>query len=92
MPAEAKEILRYFVRNPQAADNLDGIVRWRLMEERVHRSVEEVDRAMAWLVSEGFLVRESAQGASPVIFRLNREKDGEAREFVRRNRSPKTKP
>ena len=37
----AKEILSYFLRNPQAADNLEGVARWRLLEQTVHRSVEE---------------------------------------------------
>jgi len=34
-----KEILRYFLRHPQAADTLEGIVRWRLLEERVERTL-----------------------------------------------------
>jgi hypothetical protein len=88
VPAETKEILRYFLRNPQAADNLEGVVRWRLMEARVHRSVERVDQALDWLVAEGFLLKESAMFTDP-IFRLNREKDGEARGFVTRVGTPR---
>jgi len=82
VPANAKEILGYFLRHPQAADTLEGVARWRLMEERVHRSVAEVDQALNWLVSEGFLLKECARDADP-IFRMNRAKDGEAQGFVK---------
>jgi hypothetical protein len=81
VPATATEVIRYFLRNPEAADTLEGIARWRLMEERVHRSVEDVDRALSWLVAEGFLVEESVEGSRP-IFQLNRGKVDEAKEFV----------
>lgn len=85
MPAEAKDILRYFLRNPQAADSLEGMARWRMMEERVHRSVEEADRALGWLVAEGFLLKEFAEG-SDSIFRLNTDKVAEAERFLAERR------
>ncbi len=69
----AREILRYFSRHPIAADTLEGITRWRLLDERIERSLESVSRAMAWLVAEGLLVKEST-ALSGTIFRLNPEK------------------
>jgi len=80
-PEKAKEILDYFVRNPEAADTLEGVARWRLMEERVHRNVEEVNQVLGWLVAEGFLLREFAKGADP-IFSLNRARAAEAKGFL----------
>ena len=90
VPRVAKEVLEYFLRNPQAADTLEGVARWRLMEEQVHRSVAEVNQALGWLVSEGFLMEESANGEDP-MFRLNREKDGEVQRFVADAGDPKTR-
>ena len=77
----ARQILRYFVRNPNAADNLEGIVRWRLLEETIHHSVGETQQALMWLVSQGFL-SEWHVGGSEKIFLLNRERQAEAQCFL----------
>ena len=74
---DAREILSYFVRNPQAADTLDGIVRWRLLSEVVHRKVEETSVAIEWLVEQGLLLETRSPGVGP-IFSLNPEKISEA--------------
>ena len=62
----ARQILSYFVRNPQAADSLEGIARWRLLQERIHRTVQETGAALSWLVSEGYLREMSNPGAEPL--------------------------
>jgi hypothetical protein len=80
-PESARDVLGYFLRHPEAADTLEGVARWRLMQERIQQSVEEVAQALEWLVVEGLLLVESAQGADPV-FRLSREKASEAEKFV----------
>jgi hypothetical protein len=66
----ARDILSYFVRNPQTADDLEGIARWRLMRETIRRSVEDTSSALEWLAEQGFLVREVTAAGGP-IFRLN---------------------
>lgn len=66
----ASEILGYFVRNPKAVDNLEGIVRWRLLEGIVHRTLDETQKALDWLVRQGALLETSTTGLGPV-FRLN---------------------
>src|SRR5262245_9428887 len=81
VPERAKEVLSYFLRNPHAADTLEGVARWRVHQEAIYRSVEEIDRALAWLVAEGFLAREST-ASSPPIFWFNRVKAAEARSFL----------
>ena len=80
-PAKAKEVLKYFLRHPQAADTLEGVARWRLLEERVHRNVEDTYQALTWLVAEGFLSEESVRG-SEAIFRLNPTRTAQAKRFV----------
>lgn len=77
----AGNILRYFLRNPHAVDNLEGVARWRLLEEAIHRGVEGTDKAMKWLVIQGFLQKVSTVG-SREVFRLNPAKRAEAERFI----------
>ena len=85
VPAVAGDVLRYFLRSPRAADTLEGIARWRLLDERIQRRIEEVDRALTWLVGAGFLVERSTPGSAP-LFLLNRTKVAEAAQLVVRAR------
>jgi hypothetical protein len=66
----ARQVLGYFVRNPQAIDNLEGIVHWRLLQERVHSTLQETESALTWLVKEGYLREEANPGGEP-LYRLN---------------------
>lgn len=72
-----RQIMSYFVRNPNAADTLEGITRWRLLEEQLHRSLQETERALAWLVAQGFLDEVKTTGAPP-LFRLRPERRADA--------------
>ena len=80
-PRRATEVLRYFLRNPHAADSLEGVARWRLSEETIRRSVTEIDEALRWLVARQLLVAQSAPGVTPV-FSLNSSKLREAQNLV----------
>ena len=73
----AKEILSYFLRNPHAADSLEGIASWRLLEETIHRRVEDARRALDWLVAEGYL-KEMVSGGTAPLYSLDQEKRREA--------------
>jgi hypothetical protein len=77
----AKEILNYFLRHPETADNFLGIARWRLMQEEIHRSVATTAEAVRWLIAEGYLNRASTEGPDE-IFQLNPEKIREAQAFI----------
>jgi hypothetical protein len=79
----AKEVLAYFLRNPEAADSLTGIARWRLMEEFVQRSVQTTEAALNWLLEQGYL-SETIRTGSERIFQLNPEKRTRARIFLER--------
>ena len=73
----AKDILSYFLRNPKAADTLEGVARMRLVDEIVHRSTSETDRALKWLVSRGYMVEELIPGKA-ALFRLNPAQEADA--------------
>ena len=78
----AKEILKYFLRNPAATDTLEGVARWRLLDEKVQRSIQETTQALEWLVEKGMLVAESRK-ISGTLFRLNTRKRGEIDHFLK---------
>lgn len=88
-----REILSYFLRNPEATDSLMGIARWRLLHEVVHRSVTETEAGLKWLVKEGYLRELSVEG-SEHLFQLDPAKHKEAQSFLEtgsRARSRKVK-
>ncbi len=76
----AKDILEYFLRNPQAADDLEGVARWRLMSQTIHRDVEETSQALDYLVQKGLLTRVSRPGSA--FFRMQAEQRAEAKAFL----------
>lgn len=77
----AREILAYFLRNPQSADDLHGITRWRLLDQMIHHALHDTRDALDLLVAHGYLTKESITGADP-IFRLNTERQTDAASFV----------
>ena len=92
-----RDVLRYFTRNPQAADTVEGVARWRLVDEAIYQNLEQVGKAVAWLVSRGLLIEESTS-PSTLIVRLNKQQLGQIEQFLQparpaeaRNRPPKKK-
>lgn len=81
-PAHAREILQYYLANQPAAQTLEGIAEWLLLEELVQRHVEETEAALRWLVSRGFLERVTVSMAAPAIYRLNTGKVHEAERLL----------
>jgi hypothetical protein len=77
----AREILRYFVRNPQAADSLEGVARWRLMDEVIRRKLDETEAALKWLVAEGYLTSSISPGGT-ATFSLNPRPAKNIRQFL----------
>jgi hypothetical protein len=86
----AREILGYFLRNPFAADSLEGIATWRLLDETIHRRVEDARYALDWLVSEGYLRERMSRGTAP-LYSLNQGKRSDA-EMIVKQRSPLAPP
>lgn len=77
----AKQVLSYFLRNPQSADSLEGVARWRLLEEKIHHTLIETQSALEKLVAEEYLRVVSVPG-SELIYTLNTDKRKEAEQFV----------
>ena len=79
-PELAKVILRYYLAHPDAVDTLEGLARWRLLEDRVHHTVTQVEKALDWLIARGFL-QKTVRAASPPTFALNSEKRDQGGKF-----------
>jgi hypothetical protein len=79
--ALAKQILKYFLRNPQAADTLEGVAHWRLLDERVHQRVEDISQTLQWLVAKGYL-KETTRVGSRTMFQLEQENHINAQKFI----------
>ncbi len=82
-----KDILRYFLRNPRAADTLEGVAGWRLLDEIVHHRLEVTQKALDWLVSRGFL-KQVSTAASGTIYSLDWEHRGTAEDFLAKAEAP----
>ncbi len=81
-PAVVKQILGYFVQNRKAADTLEGIARWRLLQEEVRRNVQQTERALEWLVERGLVEELRPPGYQTPIFRLNPDRREDALRFL----------
>lgn len=81
----ANEVLSYFLQNPQAVDTLEGVTRWRLLEQRIHIQLLETSDALDWLVQHGFLLKVDSPWTEP-CYRLNAANRTEAEEFIRKSR------
>ena len=82
---QAQEILRYFVQHPQASDDLEGIARWRLLQEQIGRSIEEVRQALEMLVQMEFLLQDSIPSCGK-RYSLNPARIQESKEFATRKK------
>lgn len=86
-PSEkAKDILRYFLQHPEAVADLEGVARWRLLEETVHRRLEETEEALGWLIHHRYLLQESTT-TSGRLFRLNPHMTTAAESLLGRRRT-----
>jgi hypothetical protein len=81
-PPLAREVLACFVHNPWTIDSLEGIARFRLQQDTVHQTVDQVSEALRWLVDHELLQRETSAGKSP-LFRLNPDQVDAAERFLK---------
>jgi hypothetical protein len=83
---KGSEILAYFLRNPRSADTLEGVVRWRLLEEKIFSTVEDTRESIEWLVDQQYLSRISMPGKEP-LYRINEQDEERAAKFLRSSHS-----
>lgn len=62
-------------------DSLEGVARWRLLDEAIHLHVNAARDALAWLVDRGVLRQTTGPGLQP-LFSLNTERMQEAEQLL----------
>ena len=67
-------VLSYLQRHPQAADTLDGIVRWWLPQQRYSTAQARIEAALLRLVSQG-LIRERRLPTGSALYARNESPD-----------------
>ena len=77
-----RSILRYLEAHPNAKDTVEGIAQWWVLREWSVTRFEEVEKALALLISEGLIVETRREG-SPPFYRLNQEKKGLISEIIK---------
>jgi hypothetical protein len=70
-------VLDYFLKHPETADSVEGIARWRLLEQLVQRTVIETTQAIGWLVEHDYLT-ETVLAGGRRVYRLHPAKRDEA--------------
>jgi len=75
-------ILRYLESHPEAKDTLEGIAQWWLMQERSKRMLGDVERAAAWLCSQGLILETQRPGVPP-YYQLNPQKREEISKILK---------
>jgi hypothetical protein len=76
-----RQVLSYFVRNPQAVDSLEGVARWRLLDETIHLQVNAARDALEWLVERGVL-RQMTRPGLQTVFSLNPDRVDDAQRLL----------
>lgn len=65
----AEEILEYLRRNPHAADAVEGISRWWLRHRHTDADLDQVQKALDYLVAKGLLQSERKRSGE-LIYKL----------------------
>lgn len=81
-PEMADEILGYFLRHPEMTESVTGVLRWRLLEESIHRRLDTGRAAFRFLLQQGFLQPVQVASATEEMFSLNPARRTAARRFV----------
>ena len=78
---QAGKILEYFVNHTHASDSVEGIARWRLLQQDIYQTIHQVERALEFLVKMDLLRQQGTQ-ATGRLYVLNTARIAECREFM----------
>lgn len=67
------KILNYLLENPRAEDTLEGIVQWWILKKKIDQRIEEVEKAIQFLASQGLVVEVKDRGPR-VLYKMNQDR------------------
>jgi hypothetical protein len=76
-----REVLGFFLRNPDTSDTAEGVARWRLLDNIIVRAVEETESILKDLVALGYLEEIDTPGVQR-LYRLRRDAAEKAAEYI----------
>lgn len=75
------QILRYWIKCPDAKDGCDGIHRWWLPDDALNQGKDNVESALNFLVSKGWVRKRKTKSAKE-IYSLNKYRLNEIEKFM----------
>ena len=66
-------ILRYLVKHPDTGDSIEGIARWRLLQDKIDATVDQVSEIVQELSTRGMVVEKEIPGGTRIYY-LNKVK------------------
>lgn len=78
------EVLRYMIEHPDAKDTIEGILKWWLPEGRGEPRKEEVQEALNFLVSKGWLTKREIS-SEETVYGLNKKHLEEIKAFLEKS-------
>lgn len=74
-------ILRYLIEHPDAKDTIEGVLKWWLPRGHAERGKGEVQRALDFLTSKGWLTKRETTPAKK-IYGINKDQLAEIEKFL----------
>jgi len=74
--AVSQEIKRYLDAHPNAADSLEGIVRWWLPRQRYEEARQRVQSALDLLIAEGMIGMVETRDNKIIYSNIGRQSEG----------------
>jgi len=77
----AREIVCLYLSNPSMVSDVEDLVRWRLLQQRVLLQMEDIRQALVWLVAKGLLSSQPSRGVAE-LYMLNNDRRQDAERFA----------
>jgi hypothetical protein len=78
----AQSILNYMIEHPRATDTVEGIAQWWISRSRRERSIGEIQQALSYLISRGFITETRRKGMPP-YYKFNLKRRATALRIIR---------
>ncbi len=78
----ACDILGYLSRHPDAEDELEGVIEWWLLEQKVIRQSAVVRTALFELVRKGLVLERGGSSNREKRYRANKDKQGDIKRLL----------